>query len=86
MALVLDSEDFRTVALTGGEIGITRLELQVKTFTTGLTIIVLELDFAVNAPVGVWGRAKNLSCLIRARKPTTYRSRRRRNLITSSLR
>jgi hypothetical protein len=51
MTLVLDSKDFGAVALTEGEIRIARLELQVDALATGLALIVLELDFAINALV-----------------------------------
>src|SRR5262245_60132965 len=63
MALVLDSKDFCTVTLTGREIRIARLELQVEALAAEFAIIAFKLDFAVNAPVGVRSRAENLSCL-----------------------
>jgi hypothetical protein len=53
MALVLNGKDVRAITLMGGEVGIARLELQAETLTAGLAIIVLELDLAVDALVGV---------------------------------
>jgi hypothetical protein len=53
MASVLDGKNFRTIAPAGGEIGIAGLELEMDTLAAGLAIVILELDFAINAPVGV---------------------------------
>src|SRR5262245_48127888 len=63
MTLVLNGEDFRVVTLARGEVGITRLELQVEALAAGFAVVVLELDFAINAPIGVWDGAENLPCL-----------------------
>src|SRR5499426_3840055 len=63
MALVFNGKDFRVVALAGGEVGIAGLELQVDALAAGFAVVVLELDFAINAPVGVRSGAENLSCL-----------------------
>jgi hypothetical protein len=60
VAFVLDGEDFCLVALACVEVRIAGLELQIDAFAARLPCGILELDFAVDPPVGVRGRPENL--------------------------
>src|SRR5262249_7475106 len=56
---------FGVIFLALGEVGIACLELQVDAVAAGLTLVVLELDLAVDAPVGVGRRPEDLPGLAR---------------------
>src|SRR5262249_23087946 len=63
VARVLDREDLGVVAATPPQIRVARLELDVHALTAGLSAFVLELDLAVDAPVGPRHRPIDLTGL-----------------------